>query len=334
MATIFFNHCDARRPLQPFKRPRHPRSSIIKTTKKLKVTKHLDLDPILDSTNAQTYSVSSPFSLPPFESLGPMPLPENTPPYCLYPPNTPQTPSTTIPTPTTYTPSPISYLPPALPILGPPPSPTGTIPGPPTTNPPTIVLSPPTTNPPTILPSPPTTNPPIIVPSPPSSLPGTPEVVPSPTSYVPSPPEPILTPPYIEPSPPSYVPSPPSYFPSPPVFVPSPVFEPPVVYPPPTVPPPQNSAPDRALWCVAKPSVPDPIIQEAMDYACWSGADCDSIEPTGSCYEPNTLFAHASYAFNSYWQKTRVAGGTCEFGGSAILVTVDPSYDGCHFEFY
>lgn len=118
------------------------------------------------------------------------------------------------------------------------------------------------------------------------------------------------------------------------MFVPSPVFEPPVVYPPPTGPPPQNSAPDRALWCVAKPSVPDPIIQEAMDYACWSGADCDSIEPTGSCYEPNTLFAHASYAFNSYWQKTRVAGGTCEFGGSAILVTVDPSYDGCHFEFY
>ena len=30
-------------------------------------------------------SLSSPFSLPPFESLGPMPLPENTPPYCAYP---------------------------------------------------------------------------------------------------------------------------------------------------------------------------------------------------------------------------------------------------------
>jgi hypothetical protein len=71
--------------------------------------------------------------------------------------------------------------------------------------------------------------------------------------------------------------------------------------------------------------VPDPIIQEAMNYACGSGADCDSIQPSGSCFEPNTLFAHASYAFNSYWQRTRVAGGSCSFGGTAILVTVDPS---------
>ncbi|KAI6676658.1 hypothetical protein NL676_037454 [Syzygium grande] len=68
-----------------------------------------------------------------------------------------------------------------------------------------------------------------------------------------------------------------------------------------------------------------------MNYACGSGADCDSIEPQGSCFQPNTLFAHASYAFNSYWQRTKVAGGSCSFGGTAILVTVDPSYDGCHF---
>jgi hypothetical protein len=98
-----------------------------------------------------------------------------------------------------------------------------------------------------------------------------------------------------------------------------------VVYPPPTGPPSPRRSPYSALWCVAKPSVPDPIIQEAMNYACGSGADCDSIQPSGSCFEPNTLFAHASYAFNSYWQRTRVAGGSCSFGGTAILVTVDPS---------
>ncbi|KAL0006555.1 hypothetical protein SO802_008057 [Lithocarpus litseifolius] len=62
-----------------------------------------------------------------------------------------------------------------------------------------------------------------------------------------------------------------------------------------------------------------------MDYACWSGADCNSIQPDGACFQPNTLFAHASYAFNSFLQKTKAAGGTCEFGGSAILVTVDPT---------
>ncbi|CAH9070466.1 unnamed protein product [Cuscuta epithymum] len=108
---------------------------------------------------------------------------------------------------------------------------------------------------------------------------------------------------------------------------------PPIVYPPPLGPPAPSTTPPTALWCVAKPSVPDPIIEEAMNYACASGADCDQILPKGSCYQPDTLFAHASFAFNSYWQRTKQAGGTCEFGSTAMLVTVDPSYDGCHFTY-
>ncbi|GMI64291.1 hypothetical protein like AT1G79480 [Hibiscus trionum] len=135
--------------------------------------------------------------------------------------------------------------------------------------------------------------------------------------------------------PPSTVPTLTPTNPSPFRLHPSPlVFLPPIVYPPPTVPPPPNVAPTSALWCVAKPSVPDPIIQEAMNYACAGGADCDSIQPSGSCFQPDSLFAHASYAFNSYWQKTKVDGGTCEFGGTAILVAADPSYDGCQFEYH
>ncbi|KAL1559916.1 leucine-rich repeat extensin-like protein 1 [Salvia divinorum] len=201
----------------------------------------------LESSNTDPF-VSSPFSLPPYESLPPFPAPENNPPYCVYPPTTP-------------------IMPPA----------------------------------PTILP-------------------------PSPPYYEPSPP-------YYEPSPPYYEPSPPYYVPFPPSTgsVPSPRFLPPIVFPPPAVPPPPRRTPLTAMWCVAKAAVPDPIIQEAMDYACGSGADCDQIQPSGSCFMPNTLFAHASYAFNSYWQRSKVAGGRCDFGGTAILVTVDPSYDGCHF---
>lgn len=154
-------------------------------------------------------------------------------------------------------------------------------------------------------------------------------VFPPPSSTTPTPiPNPPPAPFYFVPNPPS----PATYTPNPPSAVPSPtVFLPPIVYPPPTAPPPPNVAPSLALWCVAKPSVPDPIVQEAMNYACGSGADCDSIQADGPCFQPNTLFAHASFAFNSYWQKTKGAGGTCEFGGTAMLVTVDPSYDGCHF---
>ncbi|KAL6652045.1 hypothetical protein ACP70R_010970 [Stipagrostis hirtigluma subsp. patula] len=100
-------------------------------------------------------------------------------------------------------------------------------------------------------------------------------------------------------------------------------FQPPIVYPPPLAPPQQPGA-GQPLWCVAKPTVPDPIIQEAMDYACGSGAECGAIQPSGACYQPDTVLAHASFAFNSYWQQTRAAGGTCDFGGTATIVTRDP----------
>ncbi|XVE81384.1 hypothetical protein DITRI_Ditri15bG0059100 [Diplodiscus trichospermus] len=315
MAATLFIHCDARKSMGLVKDTKQERSSVIKHTKKLQLISKLIslvIEQPTDTSNTQPYGVSSPFSLPPFDSLPPV----NPPPYCVNPPNTPQTPATVIPTPTGTTPSPPSpfyNLPPVLPGQSPPPSSGGTIPSPPE--------------------FPVTPNPPKIVPTPPSIFPGPPGAIPTPV-YYPSPTGPILSPPFYEPSPPAIVVSPPFYVPSPFGFNPSPpAFLPPIVYPPPTGPPPPNVAPSTALWCVAKPSVPDPIIQEAMNYACGSGADCDSIQPNGSCFQPDSLFAHASYAFNSYWQKTKGAGGTCEFGGTAILVTVDPSYDGCHFEY-
>ncbi|GMH06362.1 hypothetical protein Nepgr_008202 [Nepenthes gracilis] len=83
---------------------------------------------------------------------------------------------------------------------------------------------------------------------------------------------------------------------------------------------------NEKLWCVAKPSVPAETLQAAMDYACWEGgADCDEIQPQGNCYHPDTVFAHASFAFNSYWQKNKKRGGTCSFGGTAMIINSDPS---------
>ncbi|KAK4716380.1 hypothetical protein R3W88_014718 [Solanum pinnatisectum] len=97
--------------------------------------------------------------------------------------------------------------------------------------------------------------------------------------------------------------------------------------------PPPSKKPENAVWCVAKPTVPADLIQQALDYACGSGAGCDAIQPNGACYQPTTLLSHASYAFNSYWQKKKQGGGTCDFGGTAMLVTVDPSYDQCRFTY-
>lgn len=85
--------------------------------------------------------------------------------------------------------------------------------------------------------------------------------------------------------------------------------------------------PVQKLWCVAKPSVPEETLQQALDYACGEGgADCLEITtPEGNCYYPDTLVSHASYAFNSYWQKHKINGGTCNFGGTAMLINSDPS---------
>ncbi|GAB2231788.1 hypothetical protein Droror1_Dr00010800 [Drosera rotundifolia] len=102
----------------------------------------------------------------------------------------------------------------------------------------------------------------------------------------------------------------------------------PVVAPPETGP----VMPEK-LWCVAKPSVPPEKLQEALDFACGAGsADCEEIQPMGSCYYPDTAVAHASFAFNSYWQKNKRLGGTCSFGGTAMIINADPSFMSCKFK--
>ncbi|CAA7062098.1 unnamed protein product [Microthlaspi erraticum] len=335
------------------------------------------------SSNTQPYGVSTTLTLPPDVSLPPLSVPENAPPFCVNPPNTPDPGLSpppgpiTLPNPpesssnpnsnpnppdSTSNPNsnpnpPDSSSNPNPPITVPNPPESSSNPNPPESssnpnppesssnpNPPASSSNP---NPPesSSNPNPPESssnpNPPVTVPYPPeSSSPNPVETFPSPPEpgYTLSPPVPISGPPYNDPGPstPTVTPTPSGGIPSPTGSIPSPSsqFLPPIVYPPPMVPPPSSVTPTSAYWCVAKPSVPDPIIQEAMNFACGSGADCHSIQPNGPCFKPNTLWAHASFAFNSYWQRTKSAGGSCTFGGTGMLVTIDPSFNGCHFDFF
>ncbi|KAL2630409.1 hypothetical protein R1flu_015095 [Riccia fluitans] len=83
-------------------------------------------------------------------------------------------------------------------------------------------------------------------------------------------------------------------------------------------------------WCVAKDGSSTADLQAALDWACGpGGANCQPIQAGQFCFLPNTMQSHASYAFNSYYQKLSWASGSCDFGGLAQIVTNDPSYTGC-----
>lgn len=80
-----------------------------------------------------------------------------------------------------------------------------------------------------------------------------------------------------------------------------------------------------ASWCIASESASKTALQVALDYACgYGGADCSAIQAGGSCYDPNTIRDHASYAFNSYYQKNPIPT-SCNFGGTAVTTSTDPS---------
>ncbi|KAI8002183.1 PLASMODESMATA CALLOSE-BINDING PROTEIN 3 [Camellia lanceoleosa] len=87
----------------------------------------------------------------------------------------------------------------------------------------------------------------------------------------------------------------------------------------------------EATWCVTRSEASDQALQTALDYACGAGADCAPIQSSGLCYLPNTLQSHASYAFNSYYQRRGNAPGSCDFSGTATVAGTDPSYGSCVF---
>ncbi|XP_054776755.1 uncharacterized protein LOC129285192 isoform X2 [Prosopis cineraria] len=190
-----------------------------------------------------------------------------------------------------------------------------------------------TTNPPNVVyPTNPTSAAPVITP------PDTPTIITVPSS-IPAPPTNPAAMPVQVPSTTS-VPLPPTNPTNPgttPITVPG--AQPATYYPPPSgaapvnsIPPPANSnAPATAgqSWCVAKTGAAEAALQSALDYACgMGGADCSQIQQGGSCYNPNSLENHASYAFNSYYQKNPTPT-SCDFGGTATLVNVNPSSGSC-----
>ena len=62
-----------------------------------------------------------------------------------------------------------------------------------------------------------------------------------------------------------------------------------------------------------------------MDSTC-AQYNCADIQPGGSCFEPNTLHNHASYALDLAFRNT----GDCNADIGTPSVT-DPSFGNCHY---
>ncbi|CAL5208702.1 unnamed protein product [Lathyrus oleraceus] len=187
---------------------------------------------------------------------------------------------------------------------------------------PTIIAVP-STNPVTISP----TNPaamPVTVPSTTPAVPSTTPAVPLPPTNPTNSPVPVFNPATTPSTVPGAQPvtNPVTSYPPPSGSVPVPVINPPSSTNAPSV--------QGQSWCVAKAGAPQASLQSALDYACGMGADCSQIQQGGSCFSPVTLQSHASFAFNSYYQKNP-APTSCDFGGAATLINTNPSSGSCIF---
>lgn len=77
-------------------------------------------------------------------------------------------------------------------------------------------------------------------------------------------------------------------------------------------------------YCAAVSGAGDAALQSALSWVCGSGGiNCDDISIGGPDYYPNSIVAHASWAFNQYYTDFVAEQGSaaCNFNGAATLTT-------------
>ncbi|XP_073044672.1 glucan endo-1,3-beta-glucosidase 2-like [Primulina eburnea] len=85
-------------------------------------------------------------------------------------------------------------------------------------------------------------------------------------------------------------------------------------------------------YCTAKDGADEKMVQAALDWACGPGkVDCSPILQGQACYDPDNVFAHATYAFDSYYHRMGKTSSSCDFNGVAAITTTNPSHGLCIF---
>ncbi|ESR62889.1 hypothetical protein CICLE_v10017969mg, partial [Citrus x clementina] len=77
-------------------------------------------------------------------------------------------------------------------------------------------------------------------------------------------------------------------------------------------------------WCIANPLTNISALLGNLDFAC-SHVDCQLIQQGCSCFYPNTPIHHASFAMNLYFQVMGRHSSHCDFRGSGLISSTDPS---------
>ncbi|KAJ4891979.1 glycosyl hydrolase family 17 protein [Raphanus sativus] len=92
-----------------------------------------------------------------------------------------------------------------------------------------------------------------------------------------------------------------------------------------TSPPPSSSE----KWCVAKQEATDAQLQANIDWVCSQGIDCKNISPGGICFDNNNMKTRSSFIMNVYYQSKGGSEDACNFSGSGVVTTTNPSTSTC-----
>ncbi|KAG0531122.1 hypothetical protein BDA96_05G246900 [Sorghum bicolor] len=95
-------------------------------------------------------------------------------------------------------------------------------------------------------------------------------------------------------------------------------------------PSPNPSPSGGGKWCVAKSGASATDLQNNINYAC-GYIDCKPIQSGGACFDPNNVQSHASYVMNAYYQANGLHDYDCNFKGTGVVTSSDPSYGSCKY---
>ncbi|RZC79059.1 hypothetical protein C5167_003283 [Papaver somniferum] len=93
-----------------------------------------------------------------------------------------------------------------------------------------------------------------------------------------------------------------------------------------------EAEPTSPRWCVAKYGASEQALKDIIEWICAGRkVDCSPCREGGSCYEPDTLYRHASFLMNRYYQVNRQKGD-CDFSGNGIEIEFEPSCGKCFYD--